>query len=187
MTRIRLELNQLRIHRPKVRWKLYFVVVADHPSEANQLLVSIVPGSPVLVAPDQNNIVNFEPAGEGAEGLLLLSRDLPGSRELNVHFHVMHSRRTARDIGSVLKKIQTAAGKKALGMVKSLGVASPWLRIVREGLPLVGQTLSAIPDRNMGFISMFERFGPEFEQQVEVDRESRGGHVTAVYTWSVVD
>jgi hypothetical protein len=37
----------------------------------------------------------------------------------------------------------------------------------------------------MGFISMFERFGPEFENEVEIDREARGGNVTAVYSWAV--
>ncbi len=186
MTRVRLELNQLRIHRPKVRWRLYFVVVADHPEEAGQVLVSVIPTSPILVAPDQKNEVNFEPAGKGTEGLLLLSRKMPTSRELNVHFHVMHSRRSTRDIGTVLNDIKSATGKKALGMVEALGVTTPWLRIAREGLPLVGKVLSTIPDRNLGFISMFERFGAEFEQETEIDREVRGGHVTAVYSWSLV-
>lgn len=186
MTGIRLELNQLRIHRPKVRWRIYFVVVADHPEHADQVLVSVIPSTPILVAPDQNNVVNFEPDGKGAEGLLLLSRKLPASREMNVHFYVMHSRRPTRDIGAVLKDIKASAGKKALGFVEALGVTAPWLRLAREGLPLVGKALATIPDRNLGFISMFERFGAEFEQEIEVDRENRGGHVTAVYTWSVI-
>jgi len=186
MSGVRLELNQLRIHRPKVRWRIYFVVVADHPEQADQVLVSVVPSSPILVAPDQNNVLHFEPAGKGTEGLLLLSRNLPTSRELNVHFYVMHSRRSTRDIGTVLKDIKSNAGKKALGFVEALGVTAPWLRLTREGLPLIGKALAAIPDRNLGFISMFERFGSEFEKEIEVDRENRGGHVTAVYTWSVV-
>ena len=29
--RVRLELNQLNIDRPKKRWDIYFVVVAEHP------------------------------------------------------------------------------------------------------------------------------------------------------------
>lgn len=186
MIRVQLELNQLRIHRPKERWRLYFVVVADHPDSRDQVLVTVIPSAPILVAPGQQNIVNFEPGGEGSEGMLLLSRELPSSRELNVHFYVMHSRRAARDLGQLLRHLQNASEKEASGLVKeALGVTTPWLQLAREGLPLIGKTLAALPDRQLGFISMFERFGPEFEQQVEVDRESRGGHVSIVYTWSV--
>jgi hypothetical protein len=184
---VRLELNQLRIHRPKERWRLYFVIVADHPDNRDLLLVTVMPGSPMLVVPEQHNTVNFEPAGEGTEGLLLLSRTLPPNREVNVHFYVMHSRRAAREIGTILQQIKEDAGKEAVGIIsEAMGITAPWLKIGREGLPLIGRALGALPDRQLGFISMFERFGPEFERQVEVDRESRGGHISAVYTWSAV-
>lgn len=186
MTRVRLELNQLRIHRPKERWRLYFVVAADDPGVAGGILVSVIPPTPVHVVPDQHNLVNFEPTGEGTEGLLLLSCELPAKREMNVHFYAMHSRRGPRAIGEILQQINLNTGKEALDVVTALGTTSPWLRIAREGLPVVGKTLVSIPDRQLGFINMYERFGPEFEQQVEQDRESRGGHITAVYTWSVV-
>ena len=33
MTRVRLEIDEVQIHRPKKRWKLYFLVVTDHPTE----------------------------------------------------------------------------------------------------------------------------------------------------------
>lgn len=188
MTQVRLELNQLHIHRPKERWRIYFVVVADHPEISNEVLVSVVPSLPIVVVPEQQNKVSFEPAGEGTEGLLLLSRELPPNRELNVHFFVMHSRRGLREIGTVLSQLKHGAGKQAFDLVEmALGVTGPWLRMAREGLPTIGNTLAALPDRHLGFISMFERFGPEFEHQVEVDRESRGGHVSAVYTWSVLN
>ena len=101
-----------------------------------------------------------------------------------MHFYVMHSRRSNREIGPVLQQIKTGIGKKALGIPSGLsGISSPWLQFARSGLPLIGQILSGIPDRNLGFVNMFERFGPEFENDREVDRESRGGRV---YTWSVV-
>lgn len=186
MAPVRLELNKLEIHRPKGRWKVYFVMVADHPDRKDQMVISIVPDTPILVVPSQRNVIFFEPKGEGSEGLLLLSRELPSSRELNVHFHVMHSRRTDREIGEVLKVLHDGLGKDASGFFpEMLGSASPWLAIAKTGLPLVGRILANTRDRNLGFISMFERFSPEFEKEVEIDRESRGGHVTVVYTWAV--
>lgn len=187
MTHVRLELNRLQIHRPKERWQLYFVLVADHPTEQDQLAVTVIPSDPILVVPGQKNIIHFEPGGPGTEGLLLISRDLPGSRELNVHFYVMHSRRSHREIGQVLQRIEEAVGSGPLGHeAELLGLTTPWLRIARNALPVVGKTLASLPDRNLGFISMYERFGPEFEQESELDREVRGGHVTAVYSWSVL-
>lgn len=187
MTRVRLELNRLQIHRPKERWRLYFVLVADHPSAPDQVAVTVIPSEPILVVPDQKNVVHFEPSGANAEGLLLIARDLPDNRELNVHFHVMHSRRSARDIGTVLHRVGELAGPGMLGKeMELLGLASPWLRLSRNSLHVIGQALSALPDRNMGFVSLFERFGPEFEQETEIDREVRGGHVSVVYTWCVI-
>ena len=186
MPSVRLELNKLEIHRPKGRWKVYFVMVADHPDKKDQMLISIVPDTPILVVPSQRNVIFFEPKGEGSEGLLLLSRELPTSRELNVHFHVMHSRRSDREIGEVLKVLNDGFGKDASGFITGmLGSTSHWIAVAKTGLPLVGCILANIPDRNLGFISIFERFGPEFEKEVEIDRESRGGHVTVVYTWAV--
>lgn len=187
MTHVRLELNRLQIHRPKERWQLYFVLVADHPTAHDQLAVTVIPSDPILVVPGQKNIIHFEPGGPGTEGLLLISRDLPASRELNVHFYVLHSRRSHREIGQVLQRIGEAAGSSTLGgEMELLGISSPWLRIARNALPVVGKTLTSLPDRNLGFISMYERFGPEFEQESELDREVRGGHVTGVYSWSVL-
>lgn len=186
MSPVRLELNKLEIHRPKGRWKVYFILVADHPDKKDQMVLSIVPDTPILVVPSQHNVIFFEPKGNGSEGLLLLRRELPPSRELNVHFHVMHSRRSDREIGEVLNVLQDGLGKDASGFfTEMLGSTSPWLAIAKTGLPLVGRLLANIPDRNLGFVSMFERFGKEFEKEVEIDRESRGGHVTVVYTWAV--
>jgi hypothetical protein len=186
MTRIRLEIDHLQVHRPKKRWKLYFVVAAEHPTDNTQLVLSVLPTNTILVVPDQNNQVTFESNGAGANGLFILSRDLPVNRELNVHVYVLHSRRSLNEIGGLLKDIEKGIGGSAMGLLSDiLGTTNPWLAIAKNALPLVGQILEKIPDRNMGFISMFERFGPEFENEVEVDREARGGHVTVVYSWAL--
>ena len=186
MTRIRLEIDHLVIHRPKKRWRLYFVVVTEHPKEADQMVVSMVPQNAILVVPDQNNTIFFESDGHGANGLYILSCKMPKHRELNVHVYAMHSRRSVNEIGKLLKDIETGLGGKALGFVSNiLGTTNPWLVITRSALPLIGQIMEKIPDRNLGFISMFERFGPEFENQIELDREIRGGNVTIVYSWAI--
>ena len=46
MTRVRLEIDEVQIHRPKKRWKLYFVIVAEHPTEKDKMIVSTLPQQP---------------------------------------------------------------------------------------------------------------------------------------------
>ena len=186
MTRVRLELNKIEIHRPKERWRLYFVIIADHPDNKDQMVVAVIPEDVILVVPDQKNVVSFEPVGKGSDGLFLLSRILPATKELNVHFYVMHSRRSKRAIGKVLTDIKSGIGSKAIGITTELlGSSASWLAISKSAINMVGQVLEKVPDRNLGFVSMFERFGPEFEQEIEIDRENRGGHVTVVHSWAV--
>lgn len=43
MTRVRLELNRLKINRPKKRWRIYFVVVAEHPDDADKMVLTVIP------------------------------------------------------------------------------------------------------------------------------------------------
>jgi len=62
----------------------------------------------------------------------------------------------------------------------------PWLVIAKKAVPMIGKILLKIPDRDFGFISAFERFGPEFETQTEIDREKDfTGDASLVYSWSV--
>ena len=58
--------------------------------------------------------------------------------------------------------------------------------VAKKAVPLIGKILSKIPDRDFGFLSGFERFGPEFEEQYEIDREKDfSGDASLVYSWSV--
>lgn len=186
MSRVRLELNRLHIDRPKKSWRIYFVIVAEHPDNPDQMVLTVVPEEPIRMVPSEDNTRNFGGEEEGREGLLLLRREMPEHRELNVHCFVRHSRSNVRGIGEIFSDIQNGIGENAIGIVKGiLGTTNPWLAIVKSALPLVGGILRNIKDRDMGFISMFERFGAEFEKDEEIDFESKGGFSTVVYSWSV--
>ena len=53
---------------------------------------------------------------------------------------------------------------------------------------MIGKILSKIKDRDFGFLSAFERFGPEFEDVYEIDRKKEfTGDASLVYSWSVDD
>jgi hypothetical protein len=183
--KVRLEINQLTIDRPKKRWNLYFVLVAEHPTDPDKMVVTTLPNNPIKVTPNQDNNIHFNDDGPGSEGLLLLKRNMPPGKELNVHFYVRHSRSSIRNAGNALQDIASELGIDALGQIEDiLGTKYPWLEVTKKSLPHIGKALARIPDRDMGFISMFERFGDEFQADGEIDRKKTGAYCTIVYSWA---
>ena len=190
MTRVRLEIDEVQIHRPKKRWKLYFVIVAEHPTEEDKMIVTTLPQEPFKLSKRHQNSFQFDTDDIGAEGLFVLSRDLPDDRELNAHIYLRHTRKSTRDLGEILSDVENGIGGDAFGIVDDIvgTTAVPWLVIAKKAVPLIGKILTKIPDRDFGFMSAFERFGSEFEDQYEIDRKKDfSGDATLVYSWSVDD
>ena len=93
MTRVRLEIDEVQIHRPKKRWKLYFLVVTDHPTEDDKMIITTLPHQPFKLSRRHDNSFQFDADDAGSNGLFVLSRDLPEDRELNVHIYLRHTRK----------------------------------------------------------------------------------------------
>lgn len=188
MTRVRLEIDEVQIHRPKKRWKLYFVIVAEHPVENDKMIVTTLPQEPFKLSKRHDNSFQFDTDEIGAEGLFVLSRELPEDRELNVHIYLRHTRKSTRDLGEILQDVKNSIGGDAFDIITDIAGAAtvPWLVIAKKAVPLVGKILSKISDRDFGFVSAFESFGPEFEDQFEIDRiKDFTGDASLVYSWSV--
>jgi hypothetical protein len=188
MTRVRLEIDEVIVYRPKKRWKLYFVIMAEHPEEPDKMIVTTIPNEPFKLSRRHENSYQFDTDDAGSEGLFVLSRELPENRELNVHIYLRHTRKAVRHVGDILKDIENGIGGDAFGIVTDLvGTTTvPWLVIAKKAVPMIGKILADIPDRDFGFLSAFERFGPEFEQQYEIDRmKDFTGDAGLVYSWSV--
>ncbi|WP_373548277.1 hypothetical protein [Haliscomenobacter sp.] len=189
--RVRLEFDEIRIHRERKRWNLYFIVVADHPIDQDRRIISIIPNDTMKLSPAQENSYVFD-SGPGSEGLFIFSQEMPISRAINAHVYLRHSRQTARSFGAVLAELsdllKTDAGVDHIIEKNLSGVANvPWISIAKTAIEKLGQILAKIPDRDMGFLSVFERFGNEFEIQTDIDRykEFTTGEASLVYSWSV--
>jgi len=191
MTKIRLEIDEVEIYRPRKRWHLYFVVVAEHPEDNDKMIISTLPQQPFLLTHRHNNVYHFDdPDQPGSEGLFVLSREMPEDRELNVQFYLRHSRKATRDLGEILQELKKGIAGDALDIVSDIvGTAgTPWLVIAKKSLSMVGKILEKIPDKDFGFLSAFERFGPEFETQTDIDREKQfTGDASMIYSWTVDD
>lgn len=188
MSKVRLEIDEIIIHRPKKSWKLYFVIMIEHPTDSEKMIVATLPSEPIKLTKRHNNSFCFDSEDFGSEGMLVLSRELPKSRELNVHIYLRHTRQSTRNLGKVLENIQSGIGKEATDIVTNIvGTASvPWLVISKQCISLLGRILEKIPDRDFGFTSAFERFGDEFESKFEIDRKKDfSGDASIVYSWSV--
>lgn len=190
MTKVRLEIDEVQIYRPKKRWKLYFVVVAEHPTEPDRMILTTLPQEPFKLSKRHDNSFQFDTDDTGSEGLFVLSRELPEDRELNVHIYLRHTRNSLRNLGEIMKNIESGVGADAFGIVTDIvGTTTvPWLMIAKKAVPMIGKILADIPDRDFGFMSAFERFGPEFEKQYEIDRmKDFSGDASLVYSWSIDD
>lgn len=188
MTKVRLEIDEVKIFRPKKRWKLYFVVMTEHPTEKDKMILSTFPQEPFKLSERHQNSFAFDTNQQGSEGLFILSREIPADRELNVHVYLRHTREGVRNLGEILKEIESGIGGDSFGIIEDIvgTTSTPWLVIAKKAVPLIGKLLEKIPDRDFGFLSAFERFGPEFESQTDIDREKDfSGDASLVYSWSV--
>jgi hypothetical protein len=190
MSKVRLEIDGIRIYRPKKNWKLYFVIIADHPTETDKMILTTIPQEPFKLTKRHNNEYFFDTDQSGSEGLHILSREIPEDRELNVHIYLRHTRKGQQNLGKILQQIESGIADEAFGTISDLvgSVSTTWLVISKKAVSMIGKILADIPDRDFGFVSAFERFGPEFESQTEIDREKDfTGDASLIYSWSLDD
>ena len=76
MTRVRLEIDEVQIHRPKKRWKLYFVILAEHPTDTTKMILTTLPQDPFKLSRRHDNSFQFDTDQIGSEGLYVLSLSL---------------------------------------------------------------------------------------------------------------
>lgn len=186
--KVRLEIDEVKLYRPKKRWKLYFLIMAEHPTELDKMIVTTIPQKPIKLSKRHENSFHFDTDEIGSEGLFVLSRELPEDKELNVHIYLRHTRAKTRNLGKILSDVKKGIGKDAFDIVTDIvgTTAVPWLVIAKKAVPLLGKILSDIPDRDFGFLSAFERFGSEFEHNGEIDRHKEfSGDASLVYSWSL--
>lgn len=190
MATVKLELERLEILLKKSRWKLYFFVIAEHPEDNDKLVVTTIPAagqSYFMLKKRSENVVEFEPESidGGVEGLTILEREMPADRSLKVRLFLKHSRQSARDVGNILGEVENELGGEVLGTVTNiLGSASPWLVVAKSAFKLVGNILSKIKDRDLGYLSLDEDFEEEFDGKKELDRSNKTTTGGAKLRWS---
>jgi len=195
MSTIRLEFEKLEILRKKRKWKLYIIIVAEHPTESDKMVLTTIPAAGenfFRLKRNSENVVDFEPQStdSGVDGLFVLEREMPVDRTVRVRAFLKHSRKSTRGIGDIFKEIEGGLGSNVLGTVTNiLGSSSPWLMIAKTAISLVGEVLSKINDRDFGYLSMDEEFGPEFEGKRELDRTNTftTGDAKLRWSWRVKD
>lgn len=190
MATVKLEFDKLEILARKERWKFYFVIVAEHPTENDKMLITSFPEQFIKLKPRQKNEYSFVPetSSGGADGLLVLQRELPIDKHMKVRVYLRHSRQSTRNAGSFLQKFKGDLGDKSLNITqKILGATSPWLVIAKEAVPMIGSVLTKIKDRDFGFVSLDEGFGEEFEDGKKMDREMSfsTGDAKLYWSWSI--
>jgi len=188
MTKIRLEFESIKIHRDKKRWNLYFVIIAKHPTEQANSVLTVIPNQGIKLKPAANNEYYFEqPEQHGATGLLVYENDMPENNSIQAQVYLRHSRKDTRTAGDILQEISKALQGGVLGTVTGiLGTACPWIVLTPFALQTIGTVLRGIPDRDFGFINMSQVFDDDFPNQTEMDFSGKfsTGEASICWSWS---
>lgn len=184
----RLEFESLAIHQSKERWNLYFILVTEHPTDEDKMVMRAFPDPTIRLTSSSENKINFEPKGEATNGYIVLERELPANETVRAQVFLRHSREWARDLGEVIQDVTGRLGDSFLGELFNIfNVAGPWVVIAKSAFGVVGDILRKVDDRDFGFLGLDQHFTAEFQDNVEFDRL---GHFSTqqaslVWTWSV--
>lgn len=191
MQTIILEFSKLQILKDKERWRLYFVLATEHPDDNDKMVITTFPDPYIRLKPNQDNQISFEPEGSGeTDGLTVIERVMPADERIKVHVYLRHSRKATRDLGESLKDLQTSLGGDAFEIVEYLmGASVPWLVVAKKALPMIGQILSNVGDKDMGFVSMDESFGNDGEQAAALERANgfTTGEAKIWWKWKIMN
>jgi len=191
---IRLELDYLKIERKRKRWNIYFLIVAENPTDPSKTVVTATPNSPILVRSLDNNELHFESQGAGdPNGLIVLERDMPADKTMRLSIWVVQSREKERNAGEFLEKLNGKVNGSGNGIGKNivhlLGNTNPWLGIAKDMVEVggkVGELLEEMQDKKKGFITLDEGFSQGEIDSGEVDRS---GQISAFgelgWTWII--
>jgi hypothetical protein len=190
MKTITLEFSKLQILKGKEKWKLYFIIVTEHPTDNDKMVLTTFPDPFVRLKPNQDNLISFEPEGSGeTDGLFVVERYLPDDCRIKVRVYLRHCRQSTRNLGEALNDLQTSLGGDVFGIVDDLlGTAVPWLVIAKKAVPMIGNVLSKIKDKDMGFVSMDEAFESyDLAQNKTLDRSNTlsTGEAKIWWKWKV--
>ena len=190
MANILLEFEQLNIHVKKKIWKLYFIVVAEHPKDPDKMMISTIPAAGqdyFRLKKHSKNKVFFEPEAtdNGVDGLFVLEREMPSDKTIQVQAFLLHSRKGTRRMGNILGEIVDGFGSNAINIgTDLLGTAIPWVVVAKTAIGLLGGILKKMKDRDFGYLVMDEEFGPEFDGKKELDRTNFFTTHQAKLRWS---
>lgn len=189
MKTITLEFSKLQILKAKERWKLYFILVTEHPEDNGKMVISTFPDPYIRLKPNNDNLISFEPEGSpGTDGLFVIERPMPADRRIKVHIYLRQSRKNIRSLGDSLKDLNASLSGDAFEIVDELmGTTVPWLVVAKKAVPMIGTALSKIKDRDMGFVSMDESFDKDVKQNSVLERanEFSTGEARIEWKWKV--
>ena len=59
MKSITLEFSKLQILKGRERWRLYFIMVAEHPADNDKMIVSTFPDPYIRLKPNKENVIQL--------------------------------------------------------------------------------------------------------------------------------
>ena len=113
MKSITLEFSKLQILKGRERWRLYFIMVAEHPADNDKMIVSTFPDPYIRLKPNKENVISFEPEGSpGVDGMFVIERELPADNRIKARVYLRQSRKTTRNVGRCTIRSSKDTGRR---------------------------------------------------------------------------
>lgn len=182
-----LELVDVEINASRERWRTYFVLCVSPSFSPEDTALIVLPDYPMLFTRKTDNSWSFVPEGEGADGLLAFCDNVEIGSYRRIGMWIYNSRDLTRTAGEILSGIAGTLGSLASVAPPGLSSAFNWALIPSAAAGGIGAALQALEDRDLGFVNMDERFGPEFNEPGELMRSqtSSSGLVTLRWKWVI--
>lgn len=182
MKKVRLELESINILVKRSRWDLYFIVYTNHPTELEKSLIRLLPKTGTIRFTNKSdNPYSFKPKQTGGDGLKVYQYELSEENSVEIRLCMMQSRKRLRNTAELIADVKDSLKIKEMKEVLTLSRLQ-WF-VVDSGIDAVTSILSNLKDRDMGFISMDEEFGEEFDQNPNQQRTMKISTGKAELTW----
>jgi hypothetical protein len=184
MTKIRLEVNKIKILKCREKWALYFLVIIDNPENGDSKIIFTYPEIPYETSKHQDNNIVFNSGKKGEQGRILISMNMPENKEIRASVYVFHSRDKSRNLGTFAEEINKGVGKGIIpAAVTILGLSNPARIVAASSVKIILEILKKQKDKQLGCICADNDFSDDEITPIPLTKMS--DEIEMEYVWVV--
>ncbi|RLL50651.1 hypothetical protein D8Y20_11485 [Mariprofundus sp. EBB-1] len=191
--KVRLELLKLKLNRKwNKSWNLYFVLTVEDPLNSSLMYIAEYPDANAPY-PDfdltkrSNNTIPFAPSGSEADGLQVFESRMPKDRQISVRLNLVRSKGKTRKRSAVIERGAIFMDDIA-EVLKLEKIPNFWVKagvLSNKAVGKVSHMIAETKDKDLGFVSLDERFEENCPKILCRDNQLISGEATLYWRWII--